>query len=48
MFGIDNSLDNCEIEYFFLILKIEIFPNFNKIVKQSKSKIKESIDWYNN
>lgn len=30
MSRIGNSLDNREIEYFFLILKSEIFPNFNK------------------
>jgi hypothetical protein len=53
MSRIGNSLDNREIEYFFSILKTEIFPNFYQTVKtltfiELKNKIKEFIDWYNN
>lgn len=53
MSRIGNSLDNREIEYFFSILKTEIFPNFYQNVKtltfiELKNKIKEFIDWYNN
>lgn len=53
MSRVGNSLDNREIEYFFSILKTEIFPNFCKRVKlltfnELKNEIKEFIDWYNN
>ena len=53
MSRIGNSLDNREIEYFFSILKSEIFPNFYQITKmltfsEIKEKIKEFIKWYNN
>ncbi|WP_322910684.1 IS3 family transposase [Mycoplasmopsis felis] len=52
MSRIGNSLDNREIEYFFLILKSEIFPNFNKSCQELtfselSRKIKEYINWYN-
>ncbi|RMX34492.1 IS3 family transposase [Mycoplasmopsis fermentans] len=53
MSRVGNSLYNREIEYFFSILKTEIFPNFCKRVKlltfnELKNEIKEFIDWYNN
>ncbi|WP_322908486.1 DDE-type integrase/transposase/recombinase [Mycoplasmopsis felis] len=52
MSRIGNSLDNREIEYFFSILKSEIFPNFNKTCQELtfselSRKIKEYINWYN-
>ncbi|WP_434343349.1 hypothetical protein V2P32_03580 [Mycoplasma sp. 06067-C1-B144P-99-0482-3] len=34
MSRIDDSLDNREIEYFFSILKSEMFPNFEKMVRK--------------
>lgn len=53
MSRIGNSLDNREIEYFFSILKTEIFPNFYEKVKTLTFKelnetLKNFIDWYNN
>ncbi|VEU62506.1 Uncharacterised protein [Mycoplasmopsis bovirhinis] len=51
MLRIGNSLDNREIEYFFSILKSEIFPNFEQTCKRFTfieiSKIKEFRNWYN-
>ena len=47
-----NSLDNREIEYFFSILKIEIFPIFQQKVRtltfDELKKIEQFINWYNN
>ncbi len=34
MSRIGNSLDNREIEYFFSVLKTEMFENFEKSVKK--------------
>ncbi|MDC8912075.1 IS3 family transposase, partial [Metamycoplasma hyosynoviae] len=53
MSRIGNSLDNREIEYFFSILKTEIFPEFYQKVKtftfnELNEIIKKFIDWYNN
>ncbi|AJM71665.1 IS3 family transposase [Mycoplasma yeatsii] len=53
MSRIGNSLDNREAEYFFSILKSEMFYNFEKKVKEMtfselKECIKNFIEWYNN
>lgn len=53
MSRVGNSLDNREIEYFFSILKTEIFSDFNKKVKtltfeELKNEIQKFIHWYNN
>lgn len=52
MSRIGSSLDNRESEYFFSILKSEMFINFEKKVKeitfsQLKESIKNFIEWYN-
>ncbi|WP_232954701.1 IS3 family transposase [Mycoplasmopsis cynos] len=52
MSRIGNSLDNREIEYFFSILKSEIFPNFSMKYWQMNFdelsyKISEFVNWYN-
>lgn len=53
MSRIGNSLDNREIEYFFSILKTEIFPIFQQKVRtltfgELREKIDQFINWYNN
>ena len=53
MSRVGNSLDNREIEYFFSILKTEIFPIFQQKVKtltfdELREKIGQFINWYNN
>ncbi|WHO18440.1 IS3 family transposase [Mycoplasmopsis bovis] len=53
MSRIGNSLDNREIEYFFSVLKTEMFENFEKSVKKMTLKelerhLNKFIDWYNN
>ncbi|WP_243555402.1 IS3 family transposase [Mycoplasmopsis bovis] len=53
MSRIGNSLDNREIEYFFSVLKTEMFENFEKSVKKMTLKqlerhLNRFIDWYNN
>ena len=53
MSRVGNSLDNREIEYFFSILKTEIFPIFQQKVKtltfdELREKIDQFINWYNN
>ncbi|VEU64843.1 Uncharacterised protein (plasmid) [Mycoplasmopsis cynos] len=52
MSRIGNSLDNREIEYFFSILKSEIFPDFSMKCRQMNFdelsyKISEFVNWYN-
>lgn len=53
MSRVGNSLDNREIEYFFSILKTEIFPIFQQKVRtltfdELREKIDQFINWYNN
>ncbi|WP_373440191.1 IS3 family transposase [Metamycoplasma equirhinis] len=53
MSRVGNSLDNREAEYFFSILKSEIFPNFYTNVKKLtfaklKTELDNFINWCNN
>ncbi|UWV77025.1 IS3 family transposase [Mycoplasmopsis cynos] len=52
MSRIGNNLDNREIEYFFSILKSEIFPHFSMKCQQMNFdelsyKISMFVNWYN-
>ncbi|WP_203290436.1 IS3 family transposase [Metamycoplasma hominis] len=53
MSRVGNSLNNREVEYFFSILKTEIFSNFFQKVKsltfdELQAEIDKFINWYNN
>ena len=53
MSRVGNSLDNREVEYFFSILKTEIFSNFFQEAKsltfnELQTEIDKFINWYNN
>nr|WP_277872568.1 DDE-type integrase/transposase/recombinase [Metamycoplasma hominis] len=53
MSRVGNSLDNREVEYFFSILKTEIFSNFFQKAKsltfnELQTEIDKFINWYNN